>query len=46
LEATLPPLHRQLETARDSLAALTGHLPADFKPVRFELDQLVLPAAD
>jgi NodT family efflux transporter outer membrane factor (OMF) lipoprotein len=22
---------------------LTGHLPADFKPVRFELDQLLLP---
>ncbi len=44
LEASLPPLHRQLETARDSLAALTGHLPADFKPVRFELDQLLLPA--
>jgi NodT family efflux transporter outer membrane factor (OMF) lipoprotein len=44
LEATLPPLHRQLETARDALAALTGHLPADFKPVRFELDQLLLPA--
>src|SRR6202043_586415 len=43
LEAMLPPLHRQLETARDSLAALTGHLPADFKPVSFELDQLVLP---
>jgi NodT family efflux transporter outer membrane factor (OMF) lipoprotein len=44
LEATLPPLHRQLQTARDSLAVLTGHLPADFKPVRFELDQLLLPA--
>jgi NodT family efflux transporter outer membrane factor (OMF) lipoprotein len=44
LEATLPPLHRQLETARDSLAALTGHLPADLRPVRFELDQLLLPA--
>lgn len=43
LEATLPPLHRQLETARDSLAALTGHLPGDFKAPRFELDQLVLP---
>jgi NodT family efflux transporter outer membrane factor (OMF) lipoprotein len=43
LEATLPPLHRQLESARDSLAALTGHLPADLKPVRFELDQLLLP---
>jgi NodT family efflux transporter outer membrane factor (OMF) lipoprotein len=44
LEATLPPLHRQLETARDALAALTGHLPAEFKPVRFELDELLLPA--
>ena len=44
LEATLPPLHRQLETARDALAALTGHLPADLKPMRLELNQLVLPA--
>jgi NodT family efflux transporter outer membrane factor (OMF) lipoprotein len=43
LEATLPPLHRQLHASRDLLAVLTGHLPADFKPVRFELDQLVLP---
>lgn len=43
LEATLPPLHRQLEIARDSLAALMGHLPGDFKAPRFELDQLVLP---
>ena len=43
LQATLPPLHRQLQTTRDLLAVLTGHLPADFKPVRFELDQLVLP---
>ena len=43
LEATLPPLHRQLQTSRDLLAVLTGRLPADFKPVRFELDQLSLP---
>jgi NodT family efflux transporter outer membrane factor (OMF) lipoprotein len=43
LEATLPPMHRQLQTIRDLLAALTGHLPADSKPVRFELDQLLLP---
>ncbi len=43
LEATLPPLHRQLESSRDLLAVLTGHLPVDFKPVRFELDQLSLP---
>jgi NodT family efflux transporter outer membrane factor (OMF) lipoprotein len=44
LETTLPPLHRQLQTARDALAVLTGRLPADYTPVRFELDQLVLPA--
>ena len=43
LETTLPPLHRQLQTARDALAALTGRLPADYTPLRFELDQLVLP---
>src|SRR5258708_38494468 len=43
LEATLPPLHRQLESSRDLLAVLTGHLPADFKPVRFQVDQLSLP---
>src|SRR6202043_3601306 len=40
LEATLPPLHRQLQSSRDLLAVLTGQLPADFKPLRFELDQL------
>jgi NodT family efflux transporter outer membrane factor (OMF) lipoprotein len=44
LEATLPPLNRQLQQCRDLLAVLTGHLPADFKPLRFELDQLQLPA--
>jgi NodT family efflux transporter outer membrane factor (OMF) lipoprotein len=43
LEATLPPLNRQLFAARDSLAALTGHLPADFRPTPLELDALVLP---
>jgi NodT family efflux transporter outer membrane factor (OMF) lipoprotein len=43
LEATLPPLHRQLLTTRDLLAALTGHLPADYKPERFELSDLTLP---
>ena len=43
LEGTLPPLQRQLQTARDALAVLTGHLPADYKVERFELDQLVLP---
>ena len=43
LEATLPPLNRQLQQTRDSLAVLTGRLPADLKPVDFELDELVLP---
>jgi NodT family efflux transporter outer membrane factor (OMF) lipoprotein len=43
LEGTLPPLNRQLQQARDSLAVLTGHLPADFKPTHLELDQWVLP---
>jgi NodT family efflux transporter outer membrane factor (OMF) lipoprotein len=43
LEATLPPLHRQLQTTRDLLAVLTGHLPADYKPARFELSELTLP---
>jgi NodT family efflux transporter outer membrane factor (OMF) lipoprotein len=44
LEGTLPPLNRQLQQTRDSLAVLTGHLPADFKPIHLELDQLTLPA--
>jgi NodT family efflux transporter outer membrane factor (OMF) lipoprotein len=43
LEGTLPPLSKQLHQARDQLAVLTGHLPAEATPVRFELDQLVLP---
>jgi NodT family efflux transporter outer membrane factor (OMF) lipoprotein len=43
LEATLPPLNRQLQQVRDSLAALTGRLPADLEPGQLELDQLVLP---
>jgi NodT family efflux transporter outer membrane factor (OMF) lipoprotein len=43
LEGTLPPLYKQLHQTRDSLAALTGHLPADFHADRIDLDQLVLP---
>jgi NodT family efflux transporter outer membrane factor (OMF) lipoprotein len=43
LEAALPPLNRQLFEVRDSLAVLTGHLPADFSPGHLELDELVLP---
>lgn len=44
LEGTLPPLNKQLYQARDQLAALTGRLPADFRPLHVELGQLVLPA--
>jgi len=44
LEETLPPLQRQLEQARDQLAALTGHLPADLKLPTFSLEQMQLPA--
>ena len=44
LEGALPPLNRQLQQTRDSLAVLTGHLPAEFKPMHFELEQLTLPA--
>jgi NodT family efflux transporter outer membrane factor (OMF) lipoprotein len=43
LEATLPPLRRQWQTALDQLAVLTGHLPAEFKPPKIELNQLLLP---
>lgn len=43
LEATLPPLNRQFEQVRDSLAALTGHLPVDLRADHIELDQLELP---
>jgi NodT family efflux transporter outer membrane factor (OMF) lipoprotein len=43
LEATLPPLNKQLHQTRDQLAVLTGRLPADFTPARFTLAQLSLP---
>jgi NodT family efflux transporter outer membrane factor (OMF) lipoprotein len=43
LQATLPPLHLQLACTRDSLAVLTGRVPANFKPVQFTLSDLNLP---
>ncbi|MGD0503005.1 MAG: efflux transporter outer membrane subunit [Steroidobacteraceae bacterium] len=43
LEAALPPLHKQLHQARDQLAVLTGHYPADFKPPHLTLAELTLP---
>jgi NodT family efflux transporter outer membrane factor (OMF) lipoprotein len=43
LESSLPPLNKQLQQTRDQLAILTGRLPAEFKPLGFELEQLALP---
>jgi len=43
VEASLPPLNRQWQQVRDSLAALTGRVPADFKSAPIELEKLVLP---
>lgn len=43
LEASIPPLNRQLQITRDQLAALTGHVPAQFKPIDLRLDALQLP---
>ncbi|MEO7208349.1 MAG: efflux transporter outer membrane subunit [Steroidobacteraceae bacterium] len=43
LEATLPPLQRQLRQMQDQLAVLTGRLPADFTPPKLQLEQWVLP---
>lgn len=44
LEATLPPLRKQLQQTEDALAALTGRLPADLAPQTLTLDALTLPA--
>jgi NodT family efflux transporter outer membrane factor (OMF) lipoprotein len=44
LEATLPPLTRGLQQARDQLAVLTGQLPAQFARELPQLDELTLPA--
>ncbi|HEY6621489.1 MAG TPA: efflux transporter outer membrane subunit [Steroidobacteraceae bacterium] len=43
LEASLPPLERQLRQTEDQLAVLTGRLPADFTPPHLQLEQWVLP---
>jgi NodT family efflux transporter outer membrane factor (OMF) lipoprotein len=43
LEASLPPLNRQLLQTRDSLAVLTGHLPSELKAPALDLDRLALP---
>jgi NodT family efflux transporter outer membrane factor (OMF) lipoprotein len=43
LQATLPPLERQIETTRDQLAVLTGRLPGEYQPPTLELDRIALP---
>jgi NodT family efflux transporter outer membrane factor (OMF) lipoprotein len=43
LEASLPPLNRQLAQTQDQLAALTGHLPANSQTPSFHLEDLQLP---
>jgi len=44
LEASLPPLQKDLDQQRDMLAVLTGHLPSDPPAAQFELDAITLPA--
>jgi NodT family efflux transporter outer membrane factor (OMF) lipoprotein len=43
LEATLPPLQKQLAVQRHQLAALAGRFPSDEPSQQFELDALTLP---
>jgi NodT family efflux transporter outer membrane factor (OMF) lipoprotein len=43
LEATLPPLEKQLAVQRHLLAALAGRFPSDEPAQRFELADLTLP---
>jgi NodT family efflux transporter outer membrane factor (OMF) lipoprotein len=43
LEATLPPLEKQLAVQRHLLAALAGRFPSDEPSQKFELDALTLP---
>ncbi len=42
-EATLPPLRKALAQQRDALTALSGHLPGEGLPERFEFKDLKLP---
>jgi NodT family efflux transporter outer membrane factor (OMF) lipoprotein len=43
LEATLPPLEKQLAVQRHLLTALAGRFPSDEPSQKFELDALTLP---
>ena len=42
-EATLPPLRKALAQQRDQLTVLSGHLPGEGLPERFEFTNLKLP---
>jgi NodT family efflux transporter outer membrane factor (OMF) lipoprotein len=42
-EATLPPLQKALALQRDQLVVLSGHLPGEGLPERFEFTNLKLP---
>ena len=42
-EATLPPLRKALYQERDQLIVLSGHLPGEGLPERFEFKDLMLP---
>ncbi len=44
LEASLPPLKRQLQITEDQLAALLGRTPSQFNAPTVSLDGLALPA--
>lgn len=44
VQATLPPLQKQLAAQRSRLAVLTGRLPGDPLPAQFALSALHLPA--
>jgi NodT family efflux transporter outer membrane factor (OMF) lipoprotein len=42
-EATLPPLRKALAQQRDALTVLSGHLPGEGLPERFQFEHLRLP---
>jgi NodT family efflux transporter outer membrane factor (OMF) lipoprotein len=42
-EATLPPLQKALAQQRDQLIVLSGHLPGEGLPEKFEFEDLKLP---
>ncbi len=43
-EATIPPLQQKLTQSEDLLAALAGHVPAEWHPLEVNLTDLTLPS--